>query len=112
MSARSSPPPAFLPGRFPIQPRYQDQVRAGPSKITRALFYLFLAIHIGISLAALGITIALIALQPAQGPIPVEYYVEVGVILFSILGWIYIAVIAVRTDNQSAPGWCTFLAIV
>jgi hypothetical protein len=112
MSTTSSPPPPFLPGRLPIQPRYQDQVRAGPSKITRAFFCLFLLIHVGISLAALGIAIALIALQPVEAPKPIEYYVEVGVILFTILGWVYIAVIAVRSDNPNAPGWCTFLAIL
>jgi hypothetical protein len=110
MSDILSPP--YLPGRLPIQPRYQDQIRTGPSKITRACFYLFLLIQIGISLAALGITIALIALQPADGPRAVEYYVEVGVLLFSILGWVYIAVIAVRTDNSDASGWSTFLAIL
>ena len=102
-----SPPPPF---RLPIQPRYPDQVRAGPSKIIRTFFCLFLAIHVGISLAMLGIVIALIALQPVEAPKPVEYYVEVGVILFTILGWVYIAVISVRSDNRSAPGWCTFLA--
>ena len=56
--------------------------------------------------------LALIALQPSEGPKAIEYYVEVFVVLWAIVSWIYIAVIAVRTDNPSASSWCTFLAIL